>query len=711
MRSVCRSGLKTPCFIPFTLSSCLAAVLAVQFQSPGRWLLASPAPDSFGKYEILARVAAGGMAEVFKARQEGLEGFRRTLAIKRILPHLSSNSEFVDLLIDEAKVAGLLNHANIVQILDLGQTDGHYYIAMEYVAGQDLGAVLTRCENKRITLPLPHAVFIALEILKGLDYAHDREVMRGGKTVPLEIVHRDISPANILLSFQGEVKVTDFGIAKASVKALETVAGVVKGRYDYLSPEQIEGEAVDRRSDLFNVGVLLFQMLSGCHPFRQDTETATIETIRRAENRNLIELNPDIPYELTAVIERALSREPDDRFESAAAFKEALDDFFHGAGFIFSHSTLAAFLRGLFPQDAALPRPTRSTTLDIEEDDDEIRPTEIREVNPGPTAGFSIDPLNEQTTATRAPGPAAPLGPAPRLRSSRSNIADQPPPPQATEPIPAAPPGDDVTLIRRRPPRPDERPSDVATGIIAQPQPREEVSALSNDSTALRSGPGAWVDEDPNEGPNTIITEDGHAEHDGHTIDLSSDTQAEIPAQPEPLPLQPISSEDTSESDPAKRERAVPFQPSADALPLGDSTTYPSRSAANVETAPHRVRGSRTSQLLGKIVMLLGGLLVGYALGMRAAPEAPAPTEEVVVKREPTLTVQLPEGAKLLVNDREVPQKEGDEAVSINFPPGERQFLRVELEDYQPYERAITLEHNEELRLILEFEELREKRR
>jgi len=657
------------------------------------------------------------MAEVFKARQEGLEGFRRTLAIKRILPHLSSNSEFIDLLIDEAKVAGLLNHANIVQILDLGQTDGHYYIAMEYVAGQDLGAVLTRCENKRITLPLPHAVFIALEILKGLGYAHDREVMRGGQAVPLEIVHRDISPTNILLSFQGEVKVTDFGIAKASVKALETVAGVVKGRYDYLSPEQIEGEAVDRRSDLFNVGVLLFQMLSGSHPFRQDTEAATIETIRRAENRVLVELSPDIPYELAQVIERALSRDPEDRFESAATFKEALDDFFHSAGFIFSHSTLAAFLRGLFPQDAALPRPTRSTTLDIEDDDDEIRPTEIREVDRGPTTEFSIDPLNEQTTAARAPSEPTPLGPAPRVRSNRPNIADQPPPPQATEPITLAPPADDSTLIRRRPTRPDEEASNATTGKRAQPVALEEVggAAFSNDRTAIRSGPGAWVDpepnEEPNEGPNTIITDDGHAEHDGHTIDLSSDTQAEI--QPTPLPLlpEPASKEPSSESDGVPRERAVPFQPPPGALPLGDSTTYPSRSSASIETAPYRTPGNRTSQLLGKIVMLLGGLLVGYALGMRAAPEAPAPTEEVVVKREPTLTVQLPEGAKLLVNDREVPQKEGDEAVSINFPPGERQFLRVELDEYQPYERAITLEHNEELRLILEFEELRQKRR
>ncbi len=635
----------------------------------------------------MARVAAGGMAEVFKARQEGLEGFRRTLAIKRILPHLSSNSEFVDLLIDEAKVAGLLNHANIVQILDLGQTEGHYYIAMEYVAGQDLGAVLNRCDQKRITLPLPHAVFIALEILKGLDYAHDREVMRGGQAVPLDIVHRDISPANILLSFQGEVKVTDFGIAKASVKALETVAGVVKGRYDYLSPEQIEGESIDRRSDLFNVGVLLFQMLSGAHPFRQDTETATIETIRKGAYRSLLELNPDIPYDLVQVIEKALARDPDTRFESAAAFKEALDDFFHSAGFIFSHSTLAAFLRGLFPQDAALPRPSRSTTLDIE-DDDEIRPTEIRDSRQGPGADFSIDPLNEQTTARRSPGPrTTDIGPAPRLSASRQTVARRPEPPPSL-----APPSDDATLIRQRPVKPKEQPAPIPEN--------PGLPSFSNDQTAIRPSPDAWADD----GPKTLITDNAPVEHDGHTIDLNSDTQAVIPA----LQPNPESRESTANE---QRKNAVPFSPQTESFPLDESTTHASRSISNVDTTPQRIPANRTSQLLGKIVMLLGGLLVGYALGMRAEPETTPPTEEVVVKREPTLTLQLPEGAKLLVNDREIPQSEGEASISINLPPGERQFVRIELEGYQPYERALTLEHNEELELILEFEELRQKRR
>ena len=191
--------------------------------------MAQPQPiEHFGKYQILERVAQGGMAEIYKARMEGIGGFNRLFAIKRILPNLSQNKEYIDLLVDEAKVAGLLSHANIVQILDLGEVSGQYYVAMEYVNGRDLGRVLARCNKRGITLPVPHSVFILIEVLKGLEYAHNRQIMRGKTPMPLDIVHRDVSPSNVLLSFQGEVKLTDFGIAKARVKALETVSGVIK---------------------------------------------------------------------------------------------------------------------------------------------------------------------------------------------------------------------------------------------------------------------------------------------------------------------------------------------------------------------------------------------------------------------------------------------------------------------------------------------------
>ena len=315
--------------------------------------MSNPAHETtFGKYRILERIAVGGMAELYKARLEGIGGFQRTFAIKRILPHLSARPEFIDMLVDEAKVAGLLSHANIVQITDLGQVDGTYFVAMEYVDGPDLGKILRRCRDKGILLPVPHAVFICLEMLKGLEYAHRRQVMRGGRAMPLHIVHRDISPANILVSFQGEVKLTDFGIARASIKALETVSGVIKGRYDYLSPEQIVGNQADQRSDLFAMGVVLYQMLTGQHPFRAASEPETMDAIREARHTPASEVNPDIPYPLEVILEGALTADPDTRFATSSAMKEVLDRFFHDAGFIFSHSTLAAFLKGLFPEEA-----------------------------------------------------------------------------------------------------------------------------------------------------------------------------------------------------------------------------------------------------------------------------------------------------------------------------------------------------------------------
>lgn len=286
--------------------------------------MAKSAVHTFGKYQILERIATGGTAEIYKAKHEGIGGFKRTFAIKRILPNLSQHSDYIAMLVDEAKVAGLLSHANIVQILDLGQVDGIWYIAMEYVDGQDLGAILRRANRKGLCLPVPHAVFIAIELLKGLEYAHQRQVMRGGKAVPLNIIHRDISPPNILMSYQGEVKLTDFGIARASLKMMETVSGIVKGRFDYMSPEQAEGRKdLDQRSDLFSVGVVLYEMLTGVHPFRAESELGTVERVRTGKYTAVSTRNPEVPFALQTVIDRALQVDRDKRYPSATAFRAA----------------------------------------------------------------------------------------------------------------------------------------------------------------------------------------------------------------------------------------------------------------------------------------------------------------------------------------------------------------------------------------------------
>jgi len=344
--------------------------------------VAKNAVQTFGKYQILERIATGGMAEIYKARLESIGGFQRTFAIKRILPHLSQNADYVAMLVDEAKVAGLLTHANIVQILDLGQIEGIWYIAMEYVDGRDLGDVLKQAASKGIILPVPHAVYIALELLKGLEYAHQRQVMRGGRPVPLNIIHRDISPPNILLSFQGEVKLTDFGIARASHKALETHSGIIKGRFDYMSPEQAAAaKDLDQRSDLFSVGVVLYEMLTGEHPFRSESEFGTLDKIRSGRYVPVSAKNPEIPFVLETIVDRALRPDRNERYTNATAFKEALDKFFHDSGFIFTHTTLSNYARSLYPElKSNVPPPTLVAFPDDFQGGDES-PTSVTQAN------------------------------------------------------------------------------------------------------------------------------------------------------------------------------------------------------------------------------------------------------------------------------------------------------------------------------------------
>ena len=458
------------------------AVRGADSSQPPPWAMQPPSmaadaasvPRRFGKYQILDRIAVGGMAEIFRARLDGIGGFQRSFAIKRIAPHLSTNHEFVEMLVDEAKVAGLLSHANIVQILDLGNVDQQFYIAMEYVNGRDLRQVLSRCTDKSITLPVPHAVFVLIEMLKGLEYAHNRQVMRGGKPVPLNIVHRDISPGNVLVSFQGEVKLTDFGIAKASVKALETMSGVVKGRFDYMSPEQASGAAVDQRSDLYSAGVLFYEVLTGRHPFRQVGELATLEAVRRGVFVPPSQVNPDVPYSLDLVVEQALRVRPEERHQSAAAFKETLDRFFHDSGFIFSASTLAAFLRGLFPEAVAAERrpPGDAPTRPLEPEDLELEDDEPSShgARPSPLPRRQADASGPSVTtrAVTANADASSPGSSTALSTVRPL------------PMGALPPasGEDSTLIRSpRGPRaftlaaaPEENPFGEVNTVIRPPQ-------------------------------------------------------------------------------------------------------------------------------------------------------------------------------------------------------------------------------------------------
>ncbi|HEY6880481.1 MAG TPA: serine/threonine-protein kinase, partial [Polyangiales bacterium] len=234
-------------------------------------------PIPFGKYYLLDRVSTGGMAEVYRAKAFGVEGFERIVAVKRILPTIALDTDFIKMFIDEAKLAVQLNHANIAQIFDLGKVDGNYYIALEYVHGKDLRSVFEHQTAQRETLPVELACYVMMKICEGLDYAH-RKCDSQGRA--LELVHRDVSPHNMLISFDGDVKLIDFGIAKAANNSVKTRAGILKGKFGYLSPEQVRGERVDQRSDIFGIGIVLHELLTGERLFAGDSDLSTIEKVR-----------------------------------------------------------------------------------------------------------------------------------------------------------------------------------------------------------------------------------------------------------------------------------------------------------------------------------------------------------------------------------------------------------------------------------------------
>ena len=285
-------------------------------------------PDS--RYRITERVAAGGMAEVFRGVAESMQGFRKNIAIKRILPNLTKNKKFVAMFLDEARLSLSLQHANIVQVFDIGHSEDTYFIVMEYVDGVDLKALTEWRRRIGRRIPIAHTLYIVMEICKGLSYAHEMLSPETGR--PLGIVHRDISPPNVLISKQGEVKVVDFGLAKATSQIETTDPGVVKGKMSYLSPEAARGEEVDSRADIFAVGILLYEMLTGKRLFYGETDYQTVELVRNAKIPPLRPQNPQVEPELEDVVRKALARRAEDRYASATDLQDALAHFSYSRG-------------------------------------------------------------------------------------------------------------------------------------------------------------------------------------------------------------------------------------------------------------------------------------------------------------------------------------------------------------------------------------------
>jgi serine/threonine protein kinase len=280
-------------------------------------------------YKPLFRIDAGGMAEVWVAEAVSVAGFKKKVAIKRILPGLLKDERFVRMFLDEARLSLHFNHANVVSVFDLGKSDETYFIVMEYIEGTTVKKLLDYSQQQNRRLQVPLVIWMLNEILKGLEYAHKLPDPETGKH--LGIVHRDISPPNILISWNGEVKLTDFGLAKATTQLESTDPGVVKGKFAYLSPEAALGKPVDARTDVFAVGILAYEMLTMRRLFLGETDYQTVELIRKAEVPSIRAQNPDVPDELEQIILRSLARDPDDRYATAA---DLADDLL---AFLFAH--------------------------------------------------------------------------------------------------------------------------------------------------------------------------------------------------------------------------------------------------------------------------------------------------------------------------------------------------------------------------------------
>jgi serine/threonine protein kinase len=315
---------------------------------------------AYGKYFLVKKLAEGGMAEIFLAKQVGVEGFEKNVVIKRMLPHLSVAPDFVSMFLDEARLAASLTHPNIVQISDLGLADGCYFICMEYLAGEDFATVLRTAKRRGEQAPLTIVLRVLAEAAVGLHYAHEAVNPKGDR---LNLVHRDISPSNIFITYSGQVKVLDFGIAKAESRVTTTTAGVVKGKYQYMSPEQARGDFIDRRSDIFSMGVSMYEALTGTRPFARESDLAVLKAVLEGDYVPVRALRPDVPVEVEQILAKAMALEADERYPSALAVAQDIERYIGATTSTSGGQALVSFMAGFFGPDRVRSK-TRIESLD-----------------------------------------------------------------------------------------------------------------------------------------------------------------------------------------------------------------------------------------------------------------------------------------------------------------------------------------------------------
>ncbi|MEE2901813.1 MAG: serine/threonine-protein kinase [Myxococcota bacterium] len=348
-------------------------------------------PVVFGKYVLTRLIATGGMAEIFLAHPKKKPS--ESLVIKRILPHLIESNEFVSMFLDEARIAAQLHHENIVEIFDVGRIEGSYFIAMEYVHGEDIRRIYNQAFKLQRSLPLSHSIRVIAEAAVGLGFAHRLPGLTGK---PLGVVHRDVSPQNILVTYDGSVKVVDFGIAKAATKVSETRAGVLKGKYSYMSPEQAQGDGIDHRTDIFALGIILYETTTGTRLFKRHNELATLQAIMRCDIKPPSEVLQGYPVELEQILLKALALDVRDRYIDAEDFSRDLFQFLRNSGLFVERTDISQFMHELFDLDSVEADTSREKELPHVESPVVRKETTVERNSTETASALSVSPFQVQ---------------------------------------------------------------------------------------------------------------------------------------------------------------------------------------------------------------------------------------------------------------------------------------------------------------------------
>lgn len=432
----------------------------------------------FGQYVLLEKIATGGMAEVWKARMRGAEGFQKIVAIKKILPHLSDNQEFIEMFVDEAKLAAQLNHNNIVHIYDLDKVGDSYYIAMEYIDGHDLKNILKQAHERSQPMTVEVALFIASKVASALDYAHRK---RDFDEKDLSLVHRDVSPQNVLISQEGDIKLCDFGIAKAASKASHTQVGALKGKLQYMSPEQASGKPIDKRSDIFALGTVLFEMLTSRKLFTGENEMSILEQVREAHVVPPSQFNDEVTADIDRVVFKTLQKDPAARYQTAGDMARDIDAILYNFKPTPTSADLAIYMHHIWGAETPAPRIEQQPERAPEPVRDS---SDLAAVAPPPRVASGPPPAARAATS---PGIAMPSWEAPAAAKKKSPIV-----PLSIAAVLVAAIVGAFLFVRGRSSQPvaSTRPVSAAPGVALKPaNTRTGVAATSSTATATTGQP------------------------------------------------------------------------------------------------------------------------------------------------------------------------------------------------------------------------------